>query len=161
MKRFSILLGLLAVLCFASVSLAASSIDTSLAYDSQNLKVLRLKCVSHTDGSFTASTLISGAAWEYWSGGWVIAHAYAVNGASGNPDTAGTVTITDALGQQLIGSTAGDTLTLSTSASGVALLVIDRASKQRAVTAKLYATIGDTQSGSATSYFDIYIVFSR
>jgi hypothetical protein len=156
MKRFIIAL---CVLACAFSAQAASTITPSIVYESPSVVVLKLHCVSHTDGSFTASTAIPLTPWNYTTGGWKLKHAYATNGASGYPDTSGTVTITDATGQQIIGSTAGDTLTLSTSASATALLVIDRASSQRPASFQYYVTISDTQSGTATSVFDIYLVF--
>lgn len=166
MKRIPALISSLAVVILIFLSpaaWAASSISTELVYESENMAVVRLNCISHTDGSFTASTEIlpPGGNYYYWSKGFTLGHAFAVNGASGYPDTAGTVTITDGFGNQIIGSTAGDTLTLSTSASGTALLAVERASSQRACIHKWYATIGDTQSGSATSYFSVYLVFRK
>ena len=154
---------LIAVFCLLFVpNLFAQTITSSFfAGDGSNQVVVKLACTSAADGTFTASTLLDLGAYDYWKQGWYLAHAYAINNASGNPDTAGTVTITDAQGQQLVGSTVGDTLTLSTSASGTAYLSVDRASFQRPVVSKLYVTIGDTQSGAATSTFTIYLVLKK
>lgn len=160
MKRLKIAL---CVLAFAFSAQAASNMDdVRIVIDAPNMKVIKVRAVSHTDGSYTELTVLSpDRIGEYWTQGFYLADVYAVNGTSGYPDTAGTVTITDSSGRQLVGSTAGDTLTLSTSASGVAYLSSARSAAQRAIPSKLYTTITDTQSGSATTAIDLYLVLVK
>jgi len=180
MKKFLAIVLLLVVIAFAPGQLfAASAMTPSVVSLSNNGKILLVKvaCVAHTDGTFT-SEAISGAdtgsvydssgafngnsnglSADYWSLGFRISNAWAVNPASGYPTVAAVVTVTDATGQQLIGATVGDTLTLSTSASGVAYLVIDRSGSQRLVTSALTVAIGDT--GTAANTVDIYLVLER
>ena len=160
MKR--IIIGIcLMLFVFASSAFALSVMTFSIAGGSSTQMLIAVNCTSHTDGTFTASTKLDLGSNQYWNKDFSIAHAYVVNNATGQPDTAATVTIADEKGQQLIGSTVGDTLTVSTSASGVGYLSIDRGSKQRSVTSPLYITIGDTQSGTATSTFTLYILLSK
>jgi hypothetical protein len=158
MKRFLAIACLMLVM--SETAFAAESIVFSVAGGSQNHMLIKALCTSAADGTFTASTKVN-IGQTYWNNDFKIGHAYAINGAASNPDTAGTVTITDEAGQQLVGATVGDTLTLSTSASTGAYLSIDRASSQRAVTSPLYLTIGDTQSGAATSIFNLYILLTK
>jgi hypothetical protein len=155
-------IGICLVLLVAVNAFAASSLTCSVAGGGRVFDLIKCVAVSDSDGTFTASTLLTvGNGIQYWSQDAVLAHAYAINRSSGQPDTAGTVTITDAAGQQIVGATVGDTLTLSTSASGGAYLSADRASSQRPVMMPLYITIGDTQSGAATSTFDLYLLLRK
>jgi hypothetical protein len=158
MKR--IFIGICFVLLVAGNVFAVESIVFSIAGGSQNQMLIKAVCTSAADGTFVSLTKVN-VSQQYWNKDFYLAHAYAVNGASSQPDTAGTVTITDEGGMQLVGATAGDTLTLSTSASAVAYLSIDRGKGQRPVTSPLYLTIGDTQSGAATSVFTLYLLLSK
>lgn len=160
MKRMVV--GICLVLLVAVNAFAAESITCSMAGGSQTQNLIKCVCVSGADGAYTASTaLVVGNGIEYWKSDFFLLHAYAVNRAAGNPDTAGTVTVTDQAGQQLIGSTVGETLTLSTSASGSAYLSAARSATQRPVTHPLYLTIGDTQSGAAETTFDLYLLLGK
>ena len=157
-----LLRSLIAIVLFCGSAMAASQIDATIISESEGMRVIRLHCVSHTDGTFTAATEIAlPDGLNYWVGGWVLGHAVALNGAANYPNTAGTVTITNGASHQIVGSTATDTLTLSTSASGQAQLSASRSPAQRPCYDKYYITIGDTQSGTATSVFDIDIVFEK
>ena len=69
------------------------------------------------------------------------------------------VTITDANGKELVGAIAGDTLTLSTSASGLAQLFIDRSGSQRLVTSPL--TIAIASVGASALSTTIYLELER
>lgn len=160
MKRIILVVSF--ILLFSLPCMAAESITCTTAGGTNERLLIKCVCVSAADGTFTASTKVTlPGSTQYWGYGYYLAHAYAINRSSGQPDTAGTVTITDEQGQQLVGSTVGDTLTLSTSASGGAYLSADRASSQRPVTSPIALTIGDTQSGAATSTFDLYLLLKK
>lgn len=139
----------------------SQTVTCSMAGGSQTQNLFKCVAVSANDGTYTASTAINVGNVQYWKQDFFLLHAYAINRASGNPDQAGTVTITDAAEQQLVGSTVGDTLTLSTSASGGAYLSASRSAAQRPVTHPLTVTIGDTQSGAAVTTFDLYILLGK
>jgi len=158
----------LMVFFFSTFSIAASSMTESQYYlsESKQLMTIKLVCVSDTDGTFSTKSInpalvSAGLPVSYENFGYSIADVIVKNNATGQPDTAGAVTITDATGRQLVGATAGDTLSVSTSASGVAYLSIDRGGGQRAVFGQLIVAIADTQSGVATSTFTMYIVLRK
>jgi hypothetical protein len=124
--------------------------------------MLVLLCTAHTDGTFT-STVIDNTdmlpardRYEYWQAGYYLLNAWTVNDASTYPSS-GAVTITDSSGQQIIGTSATDTLTLSTSASGVGYFSVTRGAGQRAITNQLTISVSDT--GSAANIFYLYLVF--
>lgn len=157
------------LLTLAAWAQAASVVTPSVysASRSGSVLVLKLACTAHTDGTFDSRAItiddINPHTYAmdgpFWHMGYRISNAWAVNPASGYPTVAAVVTVTDATGQQLIGATVGDTLTLSTSASGVAYLLIDRSGSQRLVTSALTVAIGDT--GTAANTVDIYLVLER
>jgi hypothetical protein len=160
-----ILLALLLIsLVFSSQVLAADSLMTPQAWYGNpvkdNMIVIKVTLLAASDGTFTPYQIVDTISTEkYWQGKYKIVHAWVVNSATDDHTNAATVTITDETTQQLIGATAGDTLTLSTAASGVAYLLIDRGSGQRAVTSKLTITIGDT--GSTATLQTLYLVLAR
>lgn len=158
MKRialFIVIASLLAGQAFAASSMVASRLDGS----TDDVLLIKVAGVAHTDGTFTSKQITaSEIGFDYWKRGFFLVDAWAVNPASTYP-TAGAVTITDETGRQIVGTSATDTLTLSTSASGVGYLVIERASGQRAVTSKLTIAISDT--GSAANTLDLYLLMRR
>ena len=166
MKRF--LLAVLALFLLAGQALAASSMTVTVDSISQDgsQMVVKIAATAHTDGTFDNRTIATtdivkstlGLRAEYYQLGYSLKNAYAVNPASTYP-TSGAVTITDSNGNVLVGTAAGDTLTLSTSASGVALLSIERGSGQRAVTKPLTIAVSDT--GSAANTFTLYLVLGK
>jgi hypothetical protein len=155
------LLIVLAVLLVASSAFAARtmSIDTRYAESvDRNMVLIKLSCVAHTDGTFASADIDDNRPDPYWSKGYKLLDAWVVNDATTYP-AAGAVTIVDTTTRQLVGTTAGDTLTLSTSASGVAYLAIDRGSGQRAVTSKL--SISTTTTTTNGSIFTVYLLLGR
>jgi hypothetical protein len=127
---------------------AASTITATANTLESGAVLVVVDCIAHTDGTFT-STMINLPQIK----GKRIINAWTVNNFTTYP-ASGAVTITDATGQQLIGSTVGDTLTLSTSAAGVAHLVIDRGSGQRTIVANIGIAVSTvtTNSGRFTLY---------
>ena len=153
---------ILAFVLFAVPAFAARTMSIDLRNaesKTRNMVLIKLSCVAHTDGTFASADIDDARAEQYWTQGYRIADAWVVNDATTYP-AAGTVTIVDATTRQLIGAAAGDTITLSTAASGVALLSIDRGSGQRAVTSKLSMTItsGATTNGAI---FTVYLLLAR
>jgi hypothetical protein len=128
--------------------------------DKGNRLVIKLVCTAEADGTF-ADTQITAAhiGWNYWQAGYFLLDAWAVNSATNDHTNAAVVTITDETTHQIIGATAGDTLTLSQSASGVAYASMSRSAGQRAVTSKL--TIGIADTGSTSTVQTIYLVLGR
>jgi hypothetical protein len=156
------ILYVIAMMAFCVNVWAASSMTVTVDGGSQNQFILKVACTSHTDGTFTSYQITQAdAKTDYWKRDWYLGDAFVVNGASGQPDTAGAVTITDETGRQLVGTSAGDTLSVSTSASGTGYLSASRGAAQRSIFKKLTIGIGDTQSGSATSTFTLYLVFVK
>ena len=158
MKR---LLIVAVVLLFASQAFAARTMTIDLRNAesiNRNFVLIKLSCVAHTDGTFASADIDDASPDPYWSGGYRIVDAWVVNDATTYP-AAGAVTVKDATTRELIGTNAGDTLTLSTAASGVAYLVVDRASSQRAVTSKL--SISTTTTTTNGSIFTVYLLLGR
>jgi hypothetical protein len=157
---------LLAITTVYGTSFAAESVSASLYTQSrtQNQIVILVTAQSDTSGAYTASRTVTAAevGFEYQKSGYYLGHAYVKSHASSTPNTAATITITDETGAQLVGSnTGGDTLTVSTSASGFGYLVDSRGAVQRPVNSLLSLTVGDTQSGTATSIIYIYLVLVK
>jgi hypothetical protein len=166
MKRILIIL---AILTFSFNAWAASSIVAATgtrggvifeAPDGSRV-VLKLTCTAHTDGTFDNKTLDSSVITAktkfgtyYYDTGYYIGDVYAVNSAT-DDHTSGAVTITDETTRQLMGSSAGDTLTLSTTASGVGYLSVTRGATQRSVNSPLVIAVSDT--GSTAVVFTLYI----
>lgn len=151
----------LALVLFAVPAFAASSMTPNLKYyqsKTTDQRVISVVCTAHTDGTFTDYNLADTNWTPYFEEGYYIGHMWAVNSAT-DDHTSGAVTITDATTQQLIGSTAGDTLTLSTAASGVAYLSASRGATQRPVTSQLTIAVSDT--GSTAVVFTLYILLVR
>ncbi len=158
---------------FAFVSsLWAAESWTVTSYGQANqgaMFVIKAIAQSGTTGLYTANRVITAAeaGFDYHRAGYCLLHAYAINDGTSYPNQAATVSIHDATGLQLVGSSAGDTLTLSTSAgslldgTGTAQLSAARSAGQRPVNSLINLTIADTQSGSATSIVTIYLVFAR
>ena len=170
MKRILIIL---AILFFSFNAWAASSIVAAtgtrggISFESPDGKILVLKltCTAHTDGNFDNKTLDSSVitaltkfAAYYYDSGYYLADVYAINSAT-DDHTSGAVTITDASTRQLVGTTAGDTLTLSTAASGIAHLSASRGVAQRSVSSPLVIAVSDT--GSTAVVFTLYLVLVK
>lgn len=133
------------------------------ASNNGNILILKITATSGTTGLYTANTVITAALAksDYHKMGYFLGHAYVVNGAV-YPDQAATVTIADTNGQQIVGSTVGDTLTVSTASAGAAgYLVSTRGTAQRPCFDLYNITIADTQSGTATTVLYLYLVFVR
>jgi hypothetical protein len=153
----------LALVLFAVPAFAASSmIPTIKFYQSQDekIRIIKVACVAHTDGAFSPVLQITDAdsTKPYYDQGYVLGHAWAVNDATTYP-ASGALTLTDESGQQIVGTNAGDTLTLSTAASGVGYLSIDRGSKQRSVVSKL--TVAWSTTTTNGSIFTLYLLLSK
>jgi hypothetical protein len=166
MKRIISIFTVVLVMALYGNAMAASSIVYTPIGQSDKGGFLLIKavCTAHTDGEFTNTTAtqqISSAhvGFEYWKVGYVLAHAWAINSATDDHTNAAIVTITDETGQVIVGAAVGDTLTLSQSASGIAYMVIDRPSSQRAVTSKLTVSIDDT--GSTATVQTIYLLLRK
>jgi hypothetical protein len=142
----------LLIILFSTTAFAASSVvETASAQDNGDVLV-KLVCTAHTDGTFSDYILTTGSI-----KGKRIVHAWAVNHNATYP-ASGAVSISDTTGQQLVGTTAGDSLTLSTAANGYAPLSIGRVSKQRSVVSRLVLSVSTTTTNSAQ--FTLYILFS-
>jgi hypothetical protein len=174
MKRIFLVFAILILMAgnvFAAASIVAAT-DTiggvKFASPDGSMVLLKLTATAHTDGEFSAVThTLSNSVityktkfgtW-YYDSGYVLAHAWVVNSATDDHTNAAVVTITDATGQVIVGAAVGDTLALSTAASGIAYLVIDRASSQRAVTSALTIAIADT--GSTATVQTIYLLLRK
>lgn len=159
MKR--LILSIAMILFLATSSLAASSIvfSTYRLGSNDSLIVVKAACTAHTDGTFDSKQLTTELNLNYWQYGYFLINAYAVNDATTFP-ASGAVTITDETGRQLVGSSSYDgvTLTLSTSASGVAFAAIEQVLKMD-VTSKL--TVAVTDTGAAANVFNLYLVMRR
>jgi hypothetical protein len=88
-----------------------------------------------------------------------LADIWVVNSATDDHTNAAVVTITDETTRQIVGTAAGDTLSLSQTASGVAYLSIDRGSGQRTITSLITIAIADT--GSTATVQTFYLVFTK
>jgi len=166
MKR-TILAILLITLVFTSSVFAASSmvVGTVLKYPSSDRPirmVVPITCTAHTDGTFDVKQLTTAEiGLSYHKQAFSITDAWVVNSATDDHTNAAVVTITDTTGKVLVGlgDGADDTLTLLQSASGVARIVLNRNSSQRAVTHLLNIAIADT-GGSATVQ-TLYLQFEQ
>jgi len=159
MKRFTIAVFVFFLFVGNLYAVVSSMTVTNLIAPSINTPVALLKVVCIADSAaatFVSTQLVTGV--RYWEYGYSIADVWAVNDATTYP-AAGAVTITDETTRQLVGTTAGDTLTLSTAASGVGYLTIDRGSGQRAVTSKLTVAVSTITTNSGK--FTLYILLRR
>lgn len=148
---------IISVTCFAASSIVPGDLTGGKG---NGVFIINLVCTAHTDGTFTSEVISSSdAGHEYWREGYFLVNAFAVNDATTYPGS-GAVTITDETGRQLVGSSSYDavTLTLSTSASGVAFATIEQVLKMD-VTSKLTVAVSDT--GNAANIFDLYLVMRR
>lgn len=146
----------------ASTSFAARTMTIDpRSYESINREIIIIKlvCTAHTDGTFAAADIEDARPEPYWGEGYYLLDVWAVNSATDDHTNASVVTITDATGRQVIGTTAGDTLTLSQSASGIAYASMSRSAAQRAVTSQLTIAIADT--GSTATVQTIYLVLGK
>jgi hypothetical protein len=150
---------------FAADTIAVSSTSMSPAAGGKgwgsSFQIVLL-CTAAADGTFTSrditiANIPAKDRYAYYENGYYLLDAWAVNDATTYPGS-GAVTITSG-GRQLVGTTAGDTLTLSTSASGVAYLSASRGASQRAVTGALNIAVTDT--GSAANIFTLYLVLGK
>jgi hypothetical protein len=172
MKRIALvfitMILLVSVNAFAASSIVAATGTRGGVYfeaPDGTMVVLKLTCTAHTDGTFDNKLLDSSVITAltkfgsyYYQSGYYLAHAWVVNDSTDN-HASGAVTVTDATTQQLIGTSAGDTLTLSTSASGIAYLSSARSAAQRAVTSELTVAISDT--GAAATVQTLYLLLVR
>jgi hypothetical protein len=161
MKRIFLVVAIL-ILMVGNAFAASSIVLVPPVYESQdkNQMVITLLCTAHTDGTFDSKILTNTVVgFDYYNKGYYIIDAFAVNSATDDHTNAAVVTITDATGHQLIGATAGDTLSLSQTASAIAYLSIDRGRGQRAVTSYLTVAIADT--GSTATVQTLYIVLGK
>ena len=137
MKRLIGIIAALAVVLLAAQAFAAGSCGTPTLYstsDGGRVIELRISCTSDSsDGSVPDVMITESGQIKY--GGFKITDVTTVNPGSSQPTSAGAISIADALGRQLVGTTVGDTISHSTSASGKGYLTIDRGSSQRRVTA--------------------------
>jgi hypothetical protein len=167
MKRAKILGIVLAILLVASQVFAAGSVVLAKIQkyptDSQaSMIVLWYTCTSDSSAGTLPAKDITNAevGMNYYSQGYVLANANTISSASVQPTTGVAVTLADADGVQLIGSSCGDTLTPSTSASGVGYYSSARSASQREV-AKLL-TIGAIGSSIGNSkVYTLRLVFIR
>lgn len=130
-----------------------------------NVHIIKVAAVAHTDGTFDSKTIdeavaSAGLPKAYYHMGYSLIDAWAVNPAATHP-TAGAVTITDSTARPLLGNSGSytDTLTLSTSASGVSGLAVERPSGQRTIISPLTIAVSDT--GAAANTFTLYIVMGK
>jgi hypothetical protein len=147
------------VLVFTVNAFAADTM-TFTGSGSGNVVRVTAVCTAAADGTFTSRTIsATDLGFDYRNSGYSLADVWAVNSATDDHTNAAVVTITDATGRQLVGATAGDTLSLSTVASGIAYLSIDRGSGQRAITSLLTIAIADT--GSTSTVQTLYLIFKK
>ena len=144
------LLLLLAQSAFAVGTVVFASVEKYPA-NNPTMIIISYTCTSDASaGTLPAKDiLVSEVGFNYWQQGFYLLNAKAVNPAANYPTGAQTLSLTDSDGAQLIGSTAGDTLTLSTSASVSAVLSSSRSPAQRGVEKLL--TIGAVASSIGNS----------
>ena len=160
MKRICLVVAVL-VLMAVNAFAASSIVLVPPVYESQDKGqlIIPLLCTAHTDGTFDNKVLTNAVVgFDYFAKGYYLGHAYAVNSAT-DDHTSGAVTITDSTTQQIVGSTVGDTLTLSTTASGVGYLSASRGASQRPVAYPLTIAVSDT--GSTAVVFTLYLVLVK
>ncbi len=149
---FSLFLFLfLTVSAFAAGSVVLASVERFPNSTSTTQVVLSYTCTSDaSDGTLPAKTITSSdIGFNYYSQGFYLIDARAVNPAANYPTASQAITLTDSDGFQLIGSTGGDTLAHSTSASGVGYFSTTRDPSQREVIRAL--TIGAIGSSVGNS----------
>jgi hypothetical protein len=163
MKRIFLVFALVILMAGNAFAAASSVTLVPPVYESasKNQLIIPLLCVADSsDGTFVAKTLTAAiVGFNYFTQGYYLGHAWTVNDATTYPSTAATITITDANGQQLTGTTAGDTLTVATTASGIGMLSAARGAAQRPVTSNLIITISDT--GDHAETFMLYLVLIK
>jgi len=150
-----------AIVLISVNAFAASSMTPNLKYfesKERTVRIISIVCTAHTDGTFNNYTLSDSNSIPYYQEGFFLADVFSVNSAT-DDHTSGAVTITDASTRQLIGTTAGDTLTLSTAASGVGYLSVTRGVSQRSVSSPLVIAVSDT--GSTAVVFTLYLVLVK
>jgi hypothetical protein len=165
MKRLLIIVSTFLLIFGTMNAQAASKMSATVTPLTSNTALMTIPCVANTDGTFDNFTIsMADIAYVIQLEGYAITNAWAVNSAT-DDHISGAVTITDATGQVLIGTLAGDTLTLSTAAynatthAGVALLSIDRGSKQRTIISPITIEVSDT--GSTAVVFTLYLLLSK
>ena len=162
MKRIILVCAIL-VLMVGNV-FATSSMVPSVYTNSTNMVTIKVVCTS-SDGTFATTQLTSASSqigFRYWEKGYYLLHAFAVNDHT-TYAASGAVTITTSTGSQLVGTASGDTLTLSTSADGLASLSASRGPVQRPV-------IGSGENGGVSvavsstgqaAIFTLYLVLGK
>ena len=143
------------------MSTATIYFERSFHSDNHKTALIKLVCTASAGGTFDPITITEAhtGGLPYWNESYRLANAWAKNPGSGYPTSAAVVTITDANSKELVGAIAGDTLTLSTSASGLAQLSIDRSGSQRLVTSAL--TIAIASVGASALSTTIYLELER
>lgn len=167
MKRAKILGLILTILLVASQVFAAGTVALAKVQkfptdSNAAMIVLWYTCTSDASAGTLPAKQITAAdvGMNYYSQGYVLANAATISSASVQPTTGVAVTLTDADGVQLIGSGCGDTLTPSTSASGIGYYSSSRSASQREV-AKIL-TIGAISSSIGNSkVYTLRLVFIR
>lgn len=155
----------MALITVSSAAWAASSMTVSHHHNSYglNVHVIKLACVAETDGTFTNKTISeaiasAGLPKVYYQMGYFLIAAWAVNPAATYP-TSGAVTITDSTGLVLVGTGAGDTLTLSTASNGVTQITNNVQAIKRPIVGQL--TVAVTDTGTAANTFTLYLLMGR
>jgi hypothetical protein len=147
----------LAVNAFAASSMVVTPYGQS---DQGNVFILKVIATAHTDGTFDSKQITaSEAGFDYHKAGYRLADIWVVNSATDDHTNAAVVTITDETTRQIVGTAAGDTLSLSQTASGVAYLSIDRGSGQRTISSLITIAIADTGASATVQTF--YLVFTK
>jgi hypothetical protein len=153
---------LLAYNSFAAGSVAFVSVEKFPNTSTPSVIVLSYLCTSDaSDGTLPAKAItVADATLNYYSQGYKMVDARTISHASTPPTTAVAVTLADSDGVQFIGSAIGETLTPSTSASGIGYFLVDRPSSQRTVTKLLtIGAIGSTIGNSKV--YTLRIILSK
>ena len=174
-KGFLVVVAIFLLLCgsaFGASSIVPSIYLASPGPNGQgwgNVLLIKMVCTAHTDGTFDSREITTADIPSknfgnlpnvpYYQAGYYLAHAWAVNSATDDHTNAAVVTITDSTGQQVVGATVGDTLTLSQTASATAYLSASRVAAQRPVVAPITAAIADT--GSTATVQTIFLLLVR
>ena len=137
------------------------AVGTTLQYPANypTTFVIPVVCTAAANGTFTTRSVAKAdVGFDYTKQGLVLAHMFAVNDAT-TYAASGAITISDALGQELVGSAVSDAFTLSTSASGVTHLSNTRDPLARQVISLLSIAITDT--GAAANILTLYLILAK
>lgn len=153
-----LLIVLFVVFVFTANAFAVDTMAFTSTGDSSSIRV-KAVCTAAADGTFTSRTITTELGFAYENGDYYLLDAWAVNSATDDHTNAAVVTITDDTGRQLIGAAAGDTLTLSQTASAIAYASMTRSASQRSIKGRLTIAIADT--GSTATVQTIYLVLGK